>query len=253
MAISGFGGFNQANQAAILQQQIADQRRAQSIMAQIGYVPQGGPTNHHGNVNRAVDLGGVKTFDSKGPQWAKGLGVDLNGDGKFTNGVDGRLVLDLDGNGIYDQNDVKDTLRMLEIFSGKKKEPAKNEGGGFVGFGGFNQADQAKELLLQARGKQADLNQDGILSGWELNKMGAKVLVNDKSRPNPTRNFDGTVTAGGFRAQTVPGAFRPDYQPMPTYYPQPPIFGGYQPPSFPPAPYFMQMLSQLMSFFPRPY
>jgi len=32
----GFGGFNQANQAAILQQQISDQLQAQNIMTQIG-------------------------------------------------------------------------------------------------------------------------------------------------------------------------------------------------------------------------
>jgi hypothetical protein len=249
MAFVGFGGFNRANQAAILQQQVADQQKARAIFQQIGYVPQGGPTNQHGDVNKAVSLGGVKTFGSTGPSWAKGLGVDLNGDGKISKGVDGRLVLDLDGNGIYDNNDVKDTLAMLELFSGKTQE----SGSGNTGFGGFNQADQAKKLLLQSRGKQADLNQDGILSGWELNKMGAKVLVSDKSRPFPTQNFDGTATAGGFRTETVPGAYRPDYQPRPTYYPQPPIFGGYQPPSFAPPPYFRQMLSQLMSFFPRPY
>jgi hypothetical protein len=248
MAFVGFGGFNQANQVAILQQQVADQRKAQSIFQQIGHIPQGGPVNQHGNVNQSVNLGGAKTFASAGPEWAKGLGVDLNGDGKLNKGTDGRLALDLDGNGIYDENDVKDTLRMLEIFSGKSEQTSNTKG-----FGGFNQADQAKELLLQARGKQADLNQDGVLSGWELNKMGAKVLVSDGSRPFPVRNYDGTATAGGLRAQTVPGAFRPDYQPQPTYYPQAPIFGGYQNPGPAQPAYFMQMLSNLMSFFPRPY
>lgn len=36
MAFVGFGGFNQANQAAILQQQVSDQLQAQNIMTQIG-------------------------------------------------------------------------------------------------------------------------------------------------------------------------------------------------------------------------
>jgi hypothetical protein len=35
MAFVGFGGFNRANQAAILQQQIADQQQAQNIFRQI--------------------------------------------------------------------------------------------------------------------------------------------------------------------------------------------------------------------------
>lgn len=253
MAFVGFGGFNQANQAAILQQQVADQRKAQSIFQQIGYVPQGGQVNQHGNVNKAVNLGGVTTFASTGPAWAKGLGVDLNGDGKFNAGKDGQLALDLDGNGIYDKNDIKDTLTMLQLFSGKTEGTT----GGFSGFGGFNQADQAKLVLLKARGKQADLNGDGVLSGWELHKMGAKVLVNDKTSQNPVKNYDGTVTAGGLQARTVPGAFRPDYQPMPSYYPQPPIFGS-QPPyspamSYGPPAYMMQVLTMMMSFFPRPY
>ncbi len=36
MAFVGFGGFNQAEQARLLQQQIRDQQEAQRIMAQIG-------------------------------------------------------------------------------------------------------------------------------------------------------------------------------------------------------------------------
>ena len=267
MSSVGFGGFNRANQAAILQQQVADMRRAQSIFAQIGYVPQGGPVNQHGNVNKAVNLNGAKTFGSAGPAWAKGLGVDLNKDGKFTAGKDGQLALDLDGNGIYDQRDVRDTLKMLEMFSGKESKTS-----GIAGFGGFNQAEQAKLQLLKARGKQADLNQDGILSGWELNKMGAKVLVQDKSKKHAVRNYDGTVTAAGLRSRTVPGAFKPDYQPRPAYYPQPPIFGGYPSYGMPMGGYggygmgggfsmggyanpafLMQMMGGMMGYFPSPY
>jgi len=35
-SFTGFGGYNQANQAAILQQQVSDQLQAQNIYTQIG-------------------------------------------------------------------------------------------------------------------------------------------------------------------------------------------------------------------------
>jgi hypothetical protein len=46
MAFTGFGGFNRANQAAILQQQVSDQLQAQSIMRQIAQQKQAFDAGH---------------------------------------------------------------------------------------------------------------------------------------------------------------------------------------------------------------
>ena len=248
MAFVGFGGFNRANQAAILQQQVADMKKAQSIMQQIGYVPQGGPVNTHVDVNRAVHIGGARTSIEQapgnvytvapgGPEWIQGLGVDLNGDGKFEHGKDGHLALDLNGDGVYTREDVRDTLQMLKIFSGETGKEA-----GVVG-GGFNQADQAKLLLLQARGKQADLNKDGVLSSWELTRMGGRAVV------------DSGNSYGPLETRTLPGAYTPDYRPQ--YQPSP-YFGGHYSPfsapmNFGPPAFFVQVLQSMMSYFARPY
>lgn len=250
MAFVGFGGFNRANQAAILQQQANDMRQAQAIFQSIGYVPQGGVTNTHGNVHKAVDFGGAKTFNTM-----KGLGIDLDGNGKFEAGKDGHLALDLDGNGIYDQNDVRDTKRMLELFSGKSNDSK----GTATGFGGFNQAAQAKDLMLQARGKQIDLNQDGVLSSWELARMGGRALGKGKANsPAFQRPLPGVVATaprpfGGYPVQ--PGYGAPVFggypvQPGAT----PPFVGsGYQAPNAAQTAFFYQVVQNFMSMFARPY
>ncbi|MCA9775555.1 MAG: hypothetical protein KC800_02520, partial [Candidatus Eremiobacteraeota bacterium] len=77
--------------AFLIQQQAAEIQRTRDIMNRIGYVPQGGPQNTHGNVNRAVDLGhrtsieqgpgNMASFAEGGPSFVEGLGIDLNGDG----------------------------------------------------------------------------------------------------------------------------------------------------------------------------
>lgn len=230
---------------AMLQQQIADQQKAREWMNRIGHIPQGGPQLTHGNVNRAVNIGGartsieqgpgnVMTFAPGGPQWIQGLGVDLNGDGRFEHGKDGQLALDIDGDGKYTRSDIQDTLDMLRLFSGA--------GADVQGPGGFNQPHQAKLLLLQARGKQADLNQDGVLSHWELARMGGKVLVNDGK------------DAEKFEARALPGT-EPVFQPRPQYPTQPlsyPPFGGhFGPPAF--FNHFLHTMFSMMSFFARPF
>lgn len=227
MSFVGFGGFNRANQAAILQQQANDMRQAQSILQTIGYVPQGGVANTHGNIQKAVDFGGAKTFQS-----FIGLGVDLDGNGKFDAYKDGHLALDLDGNGVYDANDMRDTKNMLELFSGGKTT------GFSSGFGGFNQAGQARQQVLKARGKQLDLNQDGVLSSWELTRAGARVLVSPK----------GKTPEMPLSQRPLPGVN--STAPKPTFY------GGYsqQPMNHnAQAAYFYQVLQSFMSMFARPY
>ena len=60
-----------------MQQQANDMRQAQSILQTIGYVPQGGVTNTHGNVNKAVDFGGAKTYNTLKRQVSAPALVDL--------------------------------------------------------------------------------------------------------------------------------------------------------------------------------
>jgi hypothetical protein len=64
MALTGFGGFNQANQAAIMQMQIQDQRQAQSIFRQIATTqgqPVYNPSGHY-----APSPSPVQTFQQMG-------------------------------------------------------------------------------------------------------------------------------------------------------------------------------------------
>lgn len=237
MSFVGFGGFNMANQAAILQQQANDLRQAQSILGSIGYVPQGGPENTHGNLKKALNLNDAKIFNS-----FRGLGVDLNGNGKFDVGTDGHLALDLDGNGVYDQNDVRDTATMLKLFSGQDTKKA----GGLSGFGGFNQASQAKMMMLKARGKQADLNKDGVLSSWELAKMGGKLIV-DANKKAGTKSY----------VRELPGA----QPPKPQYGGYGGFgglggglgggFGAYPMMSYGPPAFFFQVMANMMYYVPR--
>jgi hypothetical protein len=261
----------------MLQQQFADAQKARDMFNRIGYIPQGGPRVTHGDVNRAVDIGGARTsieagpgnimtavYDPFAPKYVQGLGIDLNRDGKFEHGTDGHLALDIDGNGIYDRNDIQDTLDMLRIFSGATNDMNKT--------GGFNQANQAKILLLQARGKQADLNQDGVLSSWELAKMGGKVVVDEPRAVQGKTDGNGLSVARDFSpnlvARDLPGANIPDYKPRTHYHnhyhqnfnqvhrPSPfgyPPFGGGQmgPPAF--FNHFLHNMFSMMSFFARQY
>ena len=90
---------------------------------------------------------------------------------------------------------------------------------------------------MKARGKQLDLNQDGVLSSWELTRAGARVLVSPKGKTPEMPLFQ----------RPLPG--------VNSTAPKPQFYGGYsQPMNYnAQAAYFYQVLQSFMSMFARPY
>lgn len=148
-----------------------------------------------------------------------GFGIDLDGDGKFTKGKDGYLAFDMDGDGKYTSMDVQKTQDYLKALSGVEDL----NGDGKVSFQEKQDAYNYKQQF-----GSADLDQDGVLSGWEMSKLGGMVV-------KLGTDSDGNNTAS---IQSLPG-FEADRMP-----PQPNIMN---PSSMPPNPEFDAWRNQMWS------
>ena len=106
--------------------------------------------------------------------------LDLNNDGKFNDGIDGRLVIDWDGDGIG-KDDIKKTKQAFKRFDDLWDTDESDE--------------DAPDL------KQFDKNNDGRLDSEELKKAGASIWVD--------RNEDGERNRGEFfEADSINSRYR---------------------------------------------
>lgn len=167
-----------------------------------------------------------KTFDNvrvSSPadtnQTRRGFGIDLDGDGKYTDGKDGLLAFDLDGDGKYSAEDVENTQRYLRALAGEEDL----DGDGKVSFQEKKDAYNFKQQF-----GSADLDQDGVLSGWEISELGGMVVkLGRDSEGNPSSTI---VSLPGFEADRMP--------------PKPNIM---DPSSYPPNPEFDAWRNQMWS------
>jgi phage-related protein len=108
--------------------------------------------------------------------------IDLNGDGKYSTGIDGRLVLDWDKDGKISKDDIKKSKQALNRFDDLWDVSDEDN-------------DDAPDL------KQFDKDNDGTLSTKELQDAGASIWVD--------RNGDGERGRGEFfEADSVDSRYR---------------------------------------------
>lgn len=137
-----------------------------------------------------------------------GFGIDLDGDGKYTNGSDGLLAFDMDGDGKYTSADVENTQKYLKALAGEEDL----DGDGHVSF----QEKKDAYNFLQQFGS-ADLDQDGVLSGWEISELGGMVVkLGRDEEGNPSSSI---VSLPGFEANRMPP--KPNIMDPSTYPPNP--------------------------------
>jgi hypothetical protein len=111
--------------------------------------------------------------------------LDLNNDGKYNSGIDGRLAIDWDGDGIS-KEDIKKTKQAFKRFDD-------------IWDGSDEDDDDAPDL------KQFDKNNDGKLDSEELKKAGASVWVD--------RNGDGERNRGEFyKPDKIDSRYRKDLE-----------------------------------------
>lgn len=154
----------------------------------------------------------------------KGFGIDLDGDGQFNTRQDGYLTLDMGSQDTH-QN-ITRTNDMLKAFSGDFD---------MNGDGTVSATERAQGQQYANRASQMDLDRDGVLSRYELQSAGAKVM---KYKLGPT---DAPVS----EQVNLPGFERP----QPPY--QPPFGNPNMPPFF--QSFMKNLFSMFQSFFsPQP-
>lgn len=97
----------------------------------------------------------------------RGYGLDLNGDGEFDPKRDGFMSFDLNRDGVHSDEEIAQSRNLLKAFSGD----FDSNGDGRVDFGEYW---QGYGNYFQAR--QMDLDRDGVLSNWELQKAGGAIV-----------------------------------------------------------------------------
>lgn len=103
----------------------------------------------------------------------RGFGMDLNGDGKFDSKNDGFLTFDFNRDGKNTDQEIQQSRNLLKAFSGDFDSNAD-------GRTDINEFFQGYSNYFQAR--SMDLDRDGVLSNWELQRAGGNVVTRDKSR-----------------------------------------------------------------------
>lgn len=93
----------------------------------------------------------------------RGFGVDLDGDGKVDAKNDGFLAFPT-SDGKYDTTKANN---ILKAFAGDHD---------FDNDGKVSDDEKARGAKLAGQGEGLDLDKDGVLSGWELQKAGAAVV-----------------------------------------------------------------------------
>lgn len=114
---------------------------------------------------------GTFTDVSFRPGWwgpgPKGYGLDLNGDGKYNPRQDGMLSFDFNGDGHHSDQEIHHSNTLLKAFSGNFDQNGD-------GFTDWNEQMQGFNNFFQAR--SMDLDRDGVLSNWELQRAGGAVV-----------------------------------------------------------------------------
>lgn len=100
----------------------------------------------------------------------RGFGLDLNGDGKFDSKNDGFLSFDFNRDGQHTDQEIQHSRNLLKAFSGD----FDTNGDGRMD---FNEYWQGFSNYFQAR--SMDLDRDGVLSKWELQRAGGSVVTRD--------------------------------------------------------------------------
>lgn len=117
------------------------------------------------------ETGAVETEQVRvGP---RGFGVDLDGDGKIDSKNDGFLAFP-NKEGKYD---VKHANNLLKAFAGDSD---------FDNDGKVSEEEKARGDNLKARAQEMDLDKDGVLGAWELQKAGAAVVTVGKGEDGQT-------------------------------------------------------------------
>lgn len=117
------------------------------------------------------ETGAVETEQVRvGP---RGFGVDLDGDGKIDSKNDGFLAFP-NKEGKYD---VKHANNLLKAFAGDSD---------FDNDGKVSEEEKARGDNLKARAQEMDLDKDGVLGAWELQKAGAAVVTVAKGEDGQT-------------------------------------------------------------------
>ena len=106
----------------------------------------------------------------------RGFGVDLDGDRKINSKNDGFLAFP-NKDGKYD---TKAANNLLKAFAGDND---------FNNDGKVSKAEKERGAKLKARGQGMDLDKDGVLGAWELQKAGAAVVRVGKDENGQTQ-FD---------------------------------------------------------------
>lgn len=122
-----------------------------------------------------------QTFPPQGrrllPPPLTGYGIDLNGDGRFTQGQDGMLAFDLDRDGQLTRAEVERSNNLLKAFGGNYDF----DGDGQVNYREWNQGNR-----LRSESQAFDRDRDGVLSAWELDQAGGRVFIDQNRDGRPS-------------------------------------------------------------------
>lgn len=133
------------------------------------------PKTHSTFSNQLLHPERIYSFNHFGYQAPRGFGLDLNGDGKFDSNKDGFLTFDFNRDGKHTDHEIQHSRNILKAFTGDFDSNAD-------GRVDYNEYWQGFSNWFQAR--SLDLDGNGILASWELQRAGAGVATrNDNRRP----------------------------------------------------------------------
>ncbi|MBM3462142.1 MAG: hypothetical protein FJX76_08590 [Armatimonadetes bacterium] len=110
-----------------------------------------------------------------------GYGVDLNNNGRYDRGQDGVIAFDQNRDGRISNQEIKESNERLKAFGGNYD---------LNGDGHTTICERSKGQRYQREMQQNDLDRDGRLSSWELDRAGGRVVVdhnrNGHAEPHET-------------------------------------------------------------------
>ena len=161
------------------------------------FLPGGGFGNHScpcSGHHRPATQRYASTYQSKARNFAGGFGVDLNGDGRMNAGSDGVVAFDLNKDGRISKKEIRSSKGILKSLTGKAS--------------GLRSSSPCKRAKAKKRRKKLlrrfDLNRDGKVSSFELQRKGARVLVDG----NRNGRFESYESQSLGRIRTNSGTFR---------------------------------------------
>jgi hypothetical protein len=180
----------------MIKNQVAVANRPAPQIGQVWYPPRQSQTGRVFadaplNDNRFYQWGGYQPYNPP-----RGYGLDLNNDGKFDAKNDGFLTFDLNRDGKHTDQEITQSRNLLKAFSGDFDVNADGRvdyGEMFQGYSNFFQA------------RSMDLDRDGILSKWELQKAGGSVVQKNNDQYILNASQTGPVAdQAHFGGQTEP-------------------------------------------------